>query len=98
MKIFSADIIHEADAYTIINEPIASIDLLERAATQIFNWFQKNVSTDKKIQIFTGLGNSGGDGLALVEEILGERSIVHHRGISRIRSLCQMSQLKVKRL
>ncbi|MBC8319498.1 MAG: NAD(P)H-hydrate dehydratase [Bacteroidetes bacterium] len=65
MKILSVDNIRNADAYTIINEPIASIDLMERAATQIFNWVQKNVSADKKIQIFTGLGNNGGDGLAL---------------------------------
>lgn len=65
MKIFSVDEIREADAATIKNEPISSIDLMERAATQLFLWIQDHVKTEKKIYIFAGLGNNGGDGLAL---------------------------------
>lgn len=65
MKIFPVEKIREADAFTIKNEPISSIDLMERAATQLFNWIRNHVSTEKPIFIFTGLGNNGGDGLAL---------------------------------
>lgn len=65
MKIFSVDKIREADAATIKNEPIASIELMERAVNKLFGWIQNYVSADKKIYIFTGLGNNGGDGLAL---------------------------------
>jgi len=65
MKIFSVNKIRKADAFTIKNEPITSIDLMERAATQIFNWVKNHVSSKKKINIFAGLGNNGGDGLAV---------------------------------
>ncbi len=65
MKIFSVEKVREADSFTIKNEPILSIDLMERAATQLFNWMKNNVKSEKKIYIFVGLGNNGGDGLAL---------------------------------
>lgn len=65
MKIFSVDKIRGADAATIKNEPISSIDLMERASTHLLNWIKEHVSTEKKINIFCGLGNNGGDGLAL---------------------------------
>ena len=35
MKIFTSAQIHELDKYTIDNEPIASTDLMERAANAI---------------------------------------------------------------
>jgi len=65
MKIFPVEKIREADAYTIKYEPIQSIDLMERAAKQLFDWIQNHVAKTKNIQIFAGLGNNGGDGLAL---------------------------------
>ena len=42
MKIFPSSSIKKLDAYTIENEPIASIDLMERAATVL----QKPSQTD----------------------------------------------------
>lgn len=36
MKLFTADKIRELDQYTIQHEPIASIDLMERAADALF--------------------------------------------------------------
>ena len=36
MKILSAEQIREADKFTIENEPIPSIDLMERAADTIY--------------------------------------------------------------
>ncbi|MCU0326685.1 MAG: NAD(P)H-hydrate epimerase [Spirosomaceae bacterium] len=66
MKIFSTQQIREADAYTIANEPIASIDLMERASRAFANWFSERFSiSESRIKIICGLGNNGGDGLAI---------------------------------
>lgn len=66
MKILSVEQIREADAYTIQHEPIASIDLMERASRAFINWFCKNFETGNfKVKIFCGLGDNGGDGLAI---------------------------------
>ena len=65
MKIFSAAQIKSWDAYTVSHEAIASIDLMERAATACFNWLVKNNFVQQPIHIFCGKGNNGGDGLAL---------------------------------
>ncbi len=65
MKIFSIPQIREADAYTIAQEPIASIDLMERAATACANWIAERYDTSIKLNILCGLGNNGGDGLAI---------------------------------
>ncbi len=65
MKIFPVEKIREADKYTIENEPIASIDLMERAAHQLYTWFVKYVDNKHRIVVFAGPGNNGGDGLAL---------------------------------
>ncbi len=65
MKILPVDKIREADAYTIKNEPVADIDLMERAAGQLFNWIAKKVDTTHRFYVIAGPGNNGGDGLAL---------------------------------
>ena len=70
MKIFSAAQIREIDKYTIDNEPIASVDLMERAASAIFSWFAVNISSRNKIVVFAGTGNNGGDGLALARILI----------------------------
>jgi hydroxyethylthiazole kinase-like uncharacterized protein yjeF len=65
MKILPVEKIREADAYTIQHEPIADIDLMERAAGRLFKWIKKRVDTGHRFFVFAGLGNNGGDGLAL---------------------------------
>ena len=66
MKILPVDKIREADAFTIENEPIDSIDLMERAASNVYEWFMKRCKTKEvNVKIFCGVGNNGGDGLAL---------------------------------
>jgi hydroxyethylthiazole kinase-like uncharacterized protein yjeF len=65
MKILPVENIREADAYTIAHEPIASIDLMERAAAKCFKWLKKRVDPDRTVKIFCGTGNNGGDGLAI---------------------------------
>ena len=66
MKILPVEKIREADAFTIENEPIESIDLMERAASKVYEWFMKRCKTKEVyVKIFCGIGNNGGDGLAL---------------------------------
>jgi hydroxyethylthiazole kinase-like uncharacterized protein yjeF len=69
-KIFSAQQIKEADRYTIQHEPIASIDLMERAAVKCFEWISQHFSKEKKFLVFCGPGNNGGDGLAIARLLL----------------------------
>lgn len=65
MKIFSAAQINAWDEYTIREEPISSIDLMERAANGCVDWIQKVYPSQLSFSIFCGKGNNGGDGLAI---------------------------------
>lgn len=66
MKIFSAKQIRKWDNFTIQQEPISSIDLMERASRTFMQWFiEKFPNPLKPISIFCGQGNNGGDGLAI---------------------------------
>lgn len=65
MKILSADEIRQWDQHTIRNEPVTSIDLMERAASACVNWLEENGYTNNRFVIFCGKGNNGGDGLAI---------------------------------
>ncbi len=67
MKILSARQIQELDQHTIKNEPIKSIDLMERASTAFVDWFVKTFPNkeNSNVSIFCGVGNNGGDGLAI---------------------------------
>lgn len=65
MKILTSEQIKKADEFTIKNEPIKSIDLMERAAKQCFEWIKNKYSTKKSFSIFCGVGNNGGDGLVI---------------------------------
>ena len=65
MEIFSAEQIRAWDEYTMQHEPIASIDLMERAAASCFSWLEKAGYSGRNFSIYCGKGNNGGDGLAL---------------------------------
>ncbi len=73
MKIFPANKVQEIDAYTIEHEPIKSIDLMERAALKLTEWFVKRIKTDRKIIIIAGPGNNGGDALAMARMLIERR-------------------------
>jgi NAD(P)H-hydrate epimerase len=70
MKILKSPQVREVDAFTIKNEPVASIDLMERAAQTISQWISRNISSQKKLKIFVGPGNNGGDGLAIARQLV----------------------------
>lgn len=71
MKILSAKQIYGADKFTIEKQEISSVDLMERAAMAIFNWLKPRLKNSKsKIHLFCGIGNNGGDGLALARHLL----------------------------
>lgn len=72
MKIFTAAQIHELDKYTIEHEPIASTDLMERAANAITKAISDEWTALTPIVVFAGPGNNGGDALA-VARLLAER-------------------------
>ena len=69
MKILTTAQIREWDAFTILNEPIKSIDLMERAAKQAYALFTQQMQTflpepsNNIFAVFCGQGNNGGDGL-----------------------------------
>ena len=73
MKILAAAETREADAYTIKNEPIASIDLMERASQAFVNFFTEHFHAKRTIHIFCGTGNNGGDGLAVARILLHKK-------------------------
>lgn len=72
MKIFTSAQIRELDKFTIENEPIASIDLMERAAKVLAHAIGEEWDNTTPIVVFAGPGNNGGDALA-VARLLAER-------------------------
>jgi len=75
MKILTDTQIKEADRYTIENEPVSSIDLMERASNSIALWIDKNIDKKSPLLFLIGKGNNGGDGLAVAR-------ILYHTGFN----------------
>ena len=70
MKIFSAQQIYQADKFTIEKQGISSDQLMENAAIGLFNWIHGNLKGSQvKIHLFCGIGNNGGDGIALARHL-----------------------------
>ena len=72
MKILTGAQIHELDQYTIDHEPVASIELMERAARAITSALTTRFDPQTPVVVFAGPGNNGGDGLA-VARMLSEK-------------------------
>lgn len=72
IPILSSDQIREADQYTIQNEPIASIDLMERASEAFVHAFLSLFTKKEPVNLFCGTGNNGGDGLAIARLLMNE--------------------------
>lgn len=65
IKIFTSAQIKEADRYTILHEPVSSLDLMERASAEIARWVASKYAANHHFYVFAGKGNNGGDGLAV---------------------------------
>ena len=72
MKIFTSAQIRELDKFTIENEPIKSIDLMERAAKALAHAIATRWDVSTPVVVFAGPGNNGGDALA-VARLLAEK-------------------------
>ena len=85
MKLFRCNQIKQIDEYTIKEEPIASIDLMERAAGQLLRWYLPRFERSRPVSIFAGPGNNGGDGLALARLLSSNRydTIVYYVDFTR---------------
>ena len=70
MKILNADEIRLWDQFTIEHEPIASINLMERAAAACVEWIKEKGILSFPFTIFCGKGNNGGDGLAIARMLM----------------------------
>ena len=70
LPIFSAKQLKVIEAFTIQAEPISSIDLMERAAKKCSQWLVKNYSIKNIFKVCCGIGNNGGDGLAIARLLL----------------------------
>jgi len=76
IKIFPVKQVSLIDKYTIEHEPVLSLNLMERAAGELFKWIQ-NSFPNKSVKVFAGPGNNGGDALALARMLLlAKRDVV----------------------
>lgn len=65
IKIFPTHEVRQLDAYTIEKEPIASIDLMERASQVLTQAITARWTIQTPFVVFAGPGNNGGDALAV---------------------------------
>jgi hydroxyethylthiazole kinase-like uncharacterized protein yjeF len=70
VQILSAEQIRAWDEFTIQHEPVASVDLMERAAGECVQWLKEKAWSERNFLIFCGKGNNGGDGLAIARMLL----------------------------
>jgi hydroxyethylthiazole kinase-like uncharacterized protein yjeF len=100
-KILSAQQTREADAYTIENEPITSIELMERASLAFVEEIEGRLASNQRIAVVCGPGNNGGDGFAITR-LLKERGYqveAYLVGLSDHLSLdCQINKERLKKV
>ncbi|HSF45183.1 MAG TPA: NAD(P)H-hydrate epimerase, partial [Chitinophagaceae bacterium] len=97
MKLFTAEQIRDWDKYTIENEPIHSIELMERAATACTNYLVEHFDT-KNFLILAGAGNNGGDGLAIARQLKqrGKDVSVYHIAAATLSPDCETNLQRLK--
>lgn len=78
MRIFDTKQTRAWDRYTIENEPITPVSLMNRAAAAFTDWFT-GIYTDRQrpVVIIAGTGNNGGDGVAVARFLHWQMYDVH---------------------
>lgn len=71
IPVLSAEQVRLADAHTIAHEPIAPIDLMERAAAACTRRMAEMLAANRPVVVLAGMGNNGGDGLAIARMLHG---------------------------
>jgi len=98
IKIFTTRQQKDLDKYTIENEPIASIDLVERASTAFVQEFSRRYSRQTRTIVFAGQGNNGADALAIARLLSEESYTVEAYLFNPTRQLspeCEHNKLRV---
>ncbi len=98
MKLFSAEQIRQLDADTIRHTPIASIDLMEKASEAFVRWFCSFYVPNRKVSIFCGKGNNGGDGLAIARLLIQKGFLVEVHIIEYTEKCTEGFTVNLKRL
>lgn len=70
MKLFAATQIQAWDSATLSAQGITSLELMERAASACCAWLVAHYGTERPFIVFAGMGNNGGDGLAIARMLL----------------------------
>lgn len=68
MKLFSTGQIAAIDRYTIEKEPVSDLDLMERAAEEMYYYLNAVLPWKQKLHFFAGTGNNGGDALVIARK------------------------------
>ncbi len=69
MYILTKEEVQKAEEFTIKNIGISELILMENAGQKMVDELTKLFSTDKKISIFCGSGNNGGDGFVVARKL-----------------------------
>lgn len=77
LPILSSEQIHQLDQFTIDQEKISSIELMERACQAFVDWYVQRHNQTKRIAIVCGTGNNGGDGLGIARLLKEHHYRVH---------------------
>jgi hydroxyethylthiazole kinase-like uncharacterized protein yjeF len=96
MKVFYAKQINAWDRFTMEQTPIASIDLMERAALAFVNELL-HLYRGEHFLIFCGNGDNGGDGLAIAR-LLYQRNIAVEVWLLKDKALSADAQINYHRL
>ncbi|MCU4154726.1 NAD(P)H-hydrate dehydratase [Carboxylicivirga sp. A043] len=97
MKIFPVTQISAIDQYTIANEPIASIDLMERASLQFYKKFT-HLYPHGDVSVLVGPGNNGGDALAVARMLIQDGRAVQVYLIAPTEKLSKDGKMNLERL